>query len=85
MELNVLTLVMGIQNPKCWSIVKKLFVSSLIWLLSFGIYIGSSIYTPGTPGVMEEFGVSRVAATLGLTVFVAGYGVGSCWNWPGVV
>ena len=27
-------------------------------------------------GVMQEFGVSQVAATLGLTLFVAGYGVG---------
>jgi MFS family permease len=44
--------------------------------LTFSIYIGSAIYTPGLMGVMAEFGVSQVAATLGLTLFVAGYGLG---------
>ena len=53
-----------------------MFVSSLIWLLTFAIYVGSAIYTPGIPGVAEQFGVSNVAATLGLTLFVAGYGLG---------
>lgn len=45
-------------------------------MLTFGVYIGSAIYTPGIETVTMEFGVSRVAATLGLTLFVAGYGVG---------
>lgn len=51
-------------------------VSSLIWLLTFSIYIGSAIYSPGISGVSEEFHVSEVAATLGLTLFVLGYGLG---------
>jgi DHA1 family multidrug resistance protein-like MFS transporter len=49
----------------------------LIWLLTFAIYVGSAIYTPGIPGVAKQFGVSNVAATLGLTLFVLGYGIGS--------
>jgi DHA1 family multidrug resistance protein-like MFS transporter len=65
------------QNPQNWSNGKKLFVSSLIWLLTFSIYIGSAIYTAGIGSVSVQFGVSRVAATLGLTLFVLGYGVGS--------
>ncbi|KAJ5703856.1 hypothetical protein N7493_010994 [Penicillium malachiteum] len=64
------------ENPQNWSTKKKVFVSSLIWFLTFAIYIGSSIYTPGIPGVEEQFGVSSVAGTLGLTLFVAGYGLG---------
>jgi DHA1 family multidrug resistance protein-like MFS transporter len=68
------------QNPQNWSKTKKMFVSSLIWLLTFAIYVGSAIYTPGIPGVAEQFGVSTVAATLGLTLFVAGYGVGMYLN-----
>jgi DHA1 family multidrug resistance protein-like MFS transporter len=44
--------------------------------LTFSVYIGSAIYSAGTVGVEERFGVSEVAATLGLTVFVAGYGLG---------
>ncbi|KAJ0122364.1 benomyl/methotrexate resistance protein [Diaporthe amygdali] len=40
------------------------------------VYIGSAIYSAGTQDVMRVFGVSQVAATLGLTLFVAGYAVG---------
>ena len=47
--------------------------------LTFSVYIGSSIYTSGLPGVEQDFGVSQVAAVLGLTLFVLGYGVGT---WP---
>ncbi|RAH42902.1 MFS transporter [Aspergillus brunneoviolaceus CBS 621.78] len=65
-----------IINPQNWSLGKKLLVSSLIWLLTFAIYIGSAIYSPGIPGVADEFGVSTVASTLGLTLFVLGYGIG---------
>lgn len=44
--------------------------------MTTGIYIGSAIYTPGVQEVMKVFGVSQVAATLGLCLFVAGYGLG---------
>jgi DHA1 family multidrug resistance protein-like MFS transporter len=44
--------------------------------LTFSVYIGSAIYSAGITGVMERFSVSQVAATLGLTLFVAGYGLG---------
>ncbi|KAF9740656.1 hypothetical protein PMIN06_000382 [Paraphaeosphaeria minitans] len=64
------------ENPRNWSNPKKFFVTGEIVLLTFSIYIGSAIYTPGLMGVMAEFGVSQVAATLGLTLFVAGYGLG---------
>jgi DHA1 family multidrug resistance protein-like MFS transporter len=55
---------------------KKFLVTFLICLLTFSVYIGSAIYSAGTEGVMEQFHVSQVAATLGLTLFVAGYGLG---------
>ncbi|KAF9892962.1 hypothetical protein FE257_000554 [Aspergillus nanangensis] len=64
------------ENPQNWSTAKKFYVSCIIWLLTFAVYIGSSIYTPGIEGVTEQFHVSRVAATLGLTLFVFGYGLG---------
>ncbi|KAG0650048.1 Caffeine resistance 5 [Hyphodiscus hymeniophilus] len=64
------------ENPQNWSLPKKIFVTGLICLLTFAVYIGSAIYSAGTQGVMERFGVSQVAATLGLTLFVAGYGLG---------
>ncbi|KAL9597267.1 MAG: hypothetical protein Q9219_005248 [cf. Caloplaca sp. 3 TL-2023] len=40
------------------------------------VYIGSAIYSAGTETVVKDFGVSQTKATLGLTLFVAGYGVG---------
>jgi len=64
------------DNPQNWSLGKKFFVSFLICLLTTSIYIGSSIYSPGEMEVEQEFGVSQVVATLGLTLFVAGYGLG---------
>ena len=63
-------------NPQNWSLTKKVFVTVQICTLTFSVYIGSAIYTAGIEDVERVFGVSQVAATLGLTLFVAGYGVG---------
>merc|ERR1711881_98582 len=64
------------ENPLNWSTSKKSFVTFLICLLTTGVYIGSAIFTAGIEDFMREFGVARVPATLGLTIFVAGYGLG---------
>ncbi|KAG4439814.1 hypothetical protein IFR05_004712 [Cadophora sp. M221] len=64
------------ENPLNWSTPKKFFVTGMICLLTFSVYIGSAIYSAGTQEITMVFGVSQVAATLGLTLFVAGYGVG---------
>ncbi len=50
-------------------------------LLTFAVYLGSAIYTAGIPGITSEFHVSDVAALVGLTAFVAGYGLGQ-YNRP---
>lgn len=59
-----------------WSHAKKFYVTFEICLLTFSVYVGSAIYSAGILDVVQVFGVSRVAATLGLTLFVAGYGLG---------
>ncbi|KAK1985952.1 multidrug resistance protein [Colletotrichum cereale] len=64
------------ENPQNWSLAKKVFVTVQICLLTSTIYIGSAIYTAGLKDVMLVFGVSQVSALLGLTLFVAGYGLG---------
>lgn len=64
------------ENPMNWSRPKRFWVTFCICFLTFSVYIGSAIYSAGIMGVMETFGVSQVAATLGLTLFVAGYAVG---------
>lgn len=38
-------------------------------ILNFAVYMASSIYVPGELGVMEDFGVSEIVATLGLSLF----------------
>ncbi|KAF6824290.1 multidrug resistance protein [Colletotrichum musicola] len=64
------------ENPQNWSLAKKLFVTFQICFLTIGVYIGSAIYSAGLLDIMKVFGVSQVAALLGLTLFVAGYGLG---------
>lgn len=75
----------GPDDPECpsnWSFSKKCFVTFDICLLTFAIYIGSAIYAPGTQQIAMEYGISSVAATLGLTMFVAGYAIGPMFLSP---
>ncbi|KAI0044857.1 MFS general substrate transporter [Auriscalpium vulgare] len=69
-------------NPQNWPRWKKIWVMSQLSLWTFTMYIGSSIYTAGIASVSEDFHVSTVAATLGLTLFVLGYGFGMCILYP---
>lgn len=64
------------QNPQNWTLSKKVFATFQICLLTTSVYIGSAIYSAGEMDVVSIFGVSQVAATLGLCLFVAGYGLG---------
>ncbi|KAF8865556.1 MFS general substrate transporter [Acephala macrosclerotiorum] len=64
------------ENPQNWSSNRKLLVTSQICILNFAVYVGSAIYTPGEASIMKEFGVGETAATLGLSLFVLGYGLG---------
>ena len=64
------------QNPQNWSLPKKVFVTALICLLTFSIYIGSAIYTVSYQSIEEEFHVSGVVTTLGLSLYVLGYATG---------
>lgn len=59
-----------------WSLPKKCWVTFQICFLTFSVYVGSAIYSAGIQSVMMDFGVSQTKATLGLTLFVAGYGLG---------
>ncbi|CAG7939666.1 unnamed protein product [Penicillium nalgiovense] len=63
-------------NPRNWSSWKKRLVTFQICLYTFAIYSGSSIYVPAEPQVMEYFQVSQTKASLGLALYVLGYGLG---------
>ncbi|KAG9005774.1 hypothetical protein FRB94_001186 [Tulasnella sp. JGI-2019a] len=63
-------------NPRNWSSGKRHFVLGIICVLTFSIYMGSAIYTASIPYLLEEFHISLVVATLGLTLYVLAYGIG---------
>lgn len=64
------------DNPQNWSRSKRAAIATIICLYTFVVYTTSAIYTASEQGVMEAFGVSRIVATLGLALYVLGYGVG---------
>ncbi|KAK9234175.1 caffeine resistance protein 5 [Lipomyces kononenkoae] len=63
-------------NPHNWSSLRRALLALLICLYTFVVYLSSAIYSSSTQGVMEKFGVSNLKATLGLAMYVLGYGVG---------
>jgi DHA1 family multidrug resistance protein-like MFS transporter len=64
------------ENPYNWSRNKRLLVNVLICLYTFVVYTTSAIYTTSEGGIMQRFGVSEIKATLGLSIYVLGYGIG---------
>ncbi|KAK4241660.1 benomyl/methotrexate resistance protein [Achaetomium macrosporum] len=64
------------ENPQNWPNGLKHLVAFQMCLLNFAVYIASSIYVPGEPYLVEEFGVSPIVAVLGLSLFTLGYGFG---------
>lgn len=64
------------ENPQNWSFHKKNVVLAQILMYTMGIYMGSAIYTPSIPGVMQRFGVGSGTASLGLSMYVLAYGIG---------
>jgi DHA1 family multidrug resistance protein-like MFS transporter len=64
------------------SLVKKCWVVAAIMLMTSSVYMGSSIWSPATMDGAMYFGVGEVTATLGLSLFVLGYGVGPLFLAP---
>jgi DHA1 family multidrug resistance protein-like MFS transporter len=64
------------ENPQNFSFWKKAIVLAQILMYTMGVYMGSAIYSPSIPGVMQRFGVEIGAASLGLSMYVLAYGIG---------
>lgn len=64
------------ENPYHWSFGKKLWISILLFVYTFAVYIGSSLYTAGETEITRIFGVSDIVASLGLALYVIAYGLG---------
>jgi DHA1 family multidrug resistance protein-like MFS transporter len=65
-----------IDNPQNWRLGKKIFVTLQICLYTTAVYMGSSIVTASEPDIIRIFGVSQQAASLSLSMYVLGYGLG---------
>jgi MFS transporter, DHA1 family, multidrug resistance protein len=63
-------------NPQNWNSWKKVWVAFIIFLYTFAVYSASAIYTSAEPQVMAKFGVGQSKASLGLSMYVIGYGIG---------
>lgn len=64
------------ENPYNWPLWQKVIFAFQIAFLTVSVYMGSAIYTPGVDVLMADLNISRVKATLPLTMFVIGYGLG---------
>ncbi|PTB73033.1 MFS general substrate transporter [Trichoderma longibrachiatum ATCC 18648] len=64
------------DNPYNWTRNKRLTVNFIICIYTFVVYTTSAIYTTSEGGIMNRFHVSEIKATLGLSIYVLGYGVG---------
>jgi MFS transporter, DHA1 family, multidrug resistance protein len=63
-------------SPQNWSSFKK---NSIIFILCFYtciVYCAGPIYAASESGIIEEFGISPIAASLGLSLYVLAYGIG---------
>ena len=64
-------------NPQNWSGSKKGFVVFILAFYTFVVYCTGPIYVASMGGGLEEhFGVSPIAASLGLSLYVLAYGIG---------
>ena len=64
------------ENPQNWSHRKKAMVVVQIYFYTLAVYIGSAIITPAQPYIEEIFHVTPEVASLGLSMYVLGYGIG---------
>lgn len=63
-------------NPQNWSSFKKGFVVFILSVYTWTVYCAGPIYATAEDGIVERFGVSPVAASLGLSLYVLAYGIG---------
>ncbi|CAL1716072.1 unnamed protein product [Somion occarium] len=64
------------DDPKNWSQRRKDWILAMICILAFVGVFGSSIYAPGQGQIRQLYGVSTTTANAGLSLYVAGLGVG---------
>ncbi|TBU25470.1 MFS general substrate transporter [Dichomitus squalens] len=68
------------DDPKNWSVQKKHLTVALASLYAFSGIFGSAFYAPGEPELREKYGVSADVSSLGLTLYVLGFGLGPLYS-----
>jgi DHA1 family multidrug resistance protein-like MFS transporter len=63
-------------NPQNWSRSRKALVLVVLCYYTATVYAAGPIYAAAEEGIQREFGVSAVASTLGLGLYILAYGVG---------
>ncbi|KAH6648043.1 major facilitator superfamily domain-containing protein [Truncatella angustata] len=64
------------ENPRNWQYWKKLFVLMVVCVNTFVVYMAAPIYSPAYSSVEADFKTSELYSTLGLALYVLGYGFG---------
>lgn len=63
-------------NPQNWSNRKKYFVTFVLCFYTWTVYCTGPVYSTAEEGIQTYFGVSAVAASLGLSLYILAYGIG---------
>ena len=66
------------ENPKNWSKAYKWYCTAMIATVCFVVAFCSSVVTADILGVSEQFHVSEEVSLLTVTLFVVGFGIGTC-------
>ncbi|KAJ2972472.1 hypothetical protein NUW58_g9179 [Xylaria curta] len=64
------------ENPRNWTNLRRALIALILCVYTFVVYTSSAIYLNSGPGVAKEFGINATEASLGLALFVLGYGIG---------
>ncbi|UNI18384.1 hypothetical protein JDV02_004655 [Purpureocillium takamizusanense] len=71
------------ENPKNWGRGRVIVIISLVSALTFLSALSSSIFAPGIPQVLDDFGSkSSMLGSFTVSIFVIGYGVGPLFLAP---
>ncbi|KUL83205.1 hypothetical protein ZTR_10006 [Talaromyces verruculosus] len=70
------------ENPHNWPMVWRLLVNVQVGLYTIAVYMSSSIYTTSEVYVSRMYGVSSTVASLGLALYILGYGIGPMFFSP---
>lgn len=63
-------------NPQNWSSRKRGFIVFILCFYTWTVYCAGPIYSAAEEGIVKQFGVSPVAVSLGLSLYVLAYGIG---------